>query len=178
MCGVLLVINLLAGGERDLVFSPEDTSLPHPGPTQGKVYVRALRSSFCLVSPGRAAPDAGWGGRGKESPAAPHKGPIVGSPGRVGARSHSVLRNVRLAAVITTCQPAEGSAHGTSGSQRRRTRGCGGGRSSRRPRDKGSRLPGGGGAREGGARLLSVTRGSVPDPKLLERGWGPSVEVS
>ena len=78
--GVLLVINLLAGGERDLVFSPEGLSLPHPAPTQGKVSVGALRSSFCLVSPGRAAPDAGWGGRGKESPAAPHKGPIVGSP--------------------------------------------------------------------------------------------------
>ena len=32
------------------------------------------------------------------------------------ARSHSVLSNMGLAAVITACQPTEGSAHGTSGS--------------------------------------------------------------
>ena len=81
-----------------------------------------------------------------------------------GARSHSVLRNVRLAAVITTCQPTEASAHGTSGSAAHGAREAveeeefpqawrQGARAPRRGRVHGA------GQGRGGARLFNVTLG-------------------
>lgn len=101
----------------------------------------------------------------------------------MGARSHSVLCNVRLAAVITTCQPTEGSAHGTSGSAAHGAREAveeeefpqawrQGARALRRGRVRGA------GRGRGGARLLSVTLGKDLTIGCWIEDQAPSVEVS